>query len=347
LNNTVSGEGSVIGGGNSNTVIGEKSCIAGGEDNRASGSYSTVGGGYGDTASGDGATVAGGRDNVASHSRSFVGGGSGNRAAGTWAVVSGGSGNGVTGGWSAIGGGTTNTVGGDYSCVPGGTYNVVNGHRSAVLGGTFNTIESGTTHSMAFGYNTRINNDYRVVFFEGTNDGRFGVNRDYDDGGLDYPIHVGTSTSNGNGAHLTFGGVWTNGSGREFKEGFEQMDGQDVLNRIDKLPMFGWRYKDSDERHIWPCAEDFHEQFDVGTIKDDGTREIRYLAAGDVAGVALIGVQELHRMVKELSIKNDEIDDLRSRITHLEILVNSMLADNGPSTGNSGQLSFSNSNGGQ
>lgn len=73
---------------------------------------------------------------------------------------------------------------------------------------------------------------------------------------------------------------------------------------------------DTGERHIWPCAEDFHEAFDVGVLKADGTRDTKYLAAGDVAGVALAGVKELAKDNREL----------RERIVQLEALVEALLA---------------------
>ena len=80
--------------------------------------------------------------------------------------------------------------------------------------------------------------------------------------------------------------------------------------------MESWEYKGTGERHIWPCAEDFHEAFDVGVLKEDGTRDTKYLAAGDVAGVALAGVKQLAKENREL----------RERIEQLEALVETLLA---------------------
>jgi len=55
-------------------------------------------------------------------------------------------------------------------------------------------------------------------------------------------------------------------------------------------------------------AEDFVAAFDVGTIREsDGMREDHYLAAGDVAGVALAGVKELIEIVNELKQENAEL----------------------------------------
>jgi len=168
---------------------------------------------------------------------------------------------------------------------------------------------------LAFGREVYVNNSYRVVFFDGSYSGRLGINRDDRDGGISYPIHVGTSTANGNGAHLTTGGVWTNGSSREFKENFQPLDGEGLLSKISNLPVEAWQFKDSDERHIGPVGEDFVQAFDVGTVREDGTRDNMYLAAGDVAGVALAGVKELAQQNQEL---RRVIEELRQRIAELE-----------------------------
>jgi len=47
-------------------------------------------------------------------------------------------------------------------------------------------------------------------------------------------------------------------------------------------------------------AEDFVAAFDVGAVDDAGRRDNKYLATSDVAGVALLGVQELLRQNEEL-----------------------------------------------
>ena len=108
--------------------------------------------------------------------------------------------------------------------------NTNGGSSSSILGGSSNTISAGADNSSAFGQSIQINTDDRFICFEGANHGRFGVNRDDIDGGLDHPIHVGTDATNGNGAHLTSGGTWTNGSSREFKDEFESLSGEQVLD---------------------------------------------------------------------------------------------------------------------
>jgi hypothetical protein len=63
-------------------------------------------------------------------------------------------------------------------------------------------------------------------------------------------------------------------------------------------------------------AEEFVEAFDVGVIREsDGQRDDQYLAASDVAGVALAGVQELLKKIEILESRNAELE---RRITELE-----------------------------
>jgi hypothetical protein len=134
--------------------------------------------------------------------------------------------------------------------------------------------------------------------------------------GVLYPIHVGTDATNGNGAYLSEGGVWTNGSSRAFKENFQTLDSGRLLSKISGLKVDSWNFKDSDEKHIGPVAEDFVAAFDVGIIREsDGQRDNQYLAANDVAGVALAGVKELIQENREL---RDLIGQLERRITELE-----------------------------
>jgi hypothetical protein len=222
---------------------------------------------------------------------------------------------------SVIGGGAFNSNNGYYAGILGGFKNSTSGSYSAILGGLEDTLTSGATLSLAFGNEVYLSHAYRVALYDGTTSGALGINRDDRDGGISYPIHVGTSTSNGNGARLTTGGTWTNGSSREFKEGFATVDASSVLQRIRQLSVPSWYYKSTTERHIGPMAEDFVAAFDVGTTNEDGSRENQYLAASDVAGVALVGVQEL---AAQLDQKDEELKALRQQVEELKRMIESL-----------------------
>ncbi|NND06571.1 MAG: tail fiber domain-containing protein [Saprospiraceae bacterium] len=129
-----------------------------------------------------------------------------------------------------------------------------------------------------------------------------------------YPIHVGDSGSNGNGAHLTTGGTWTNGSSRSFKEGFEVVDVQDILEKTEDLRITTWQYSDSDEgRHMGPIAEDFAHAFGLGTND-------KYISTVDTDGVALACIQALCVRLEKEKEKNSllakRVEKLEKSIRH-------------------------------
>jgi hypothetical protein len=272
----------------------------------------TVGGGYRNTASGAYATVGGGSGNTASGgTTATVGGGSGNTASGDGATVGGGWNNTASGYIATVGGGIENAASGEYATVGGGAFNTASGNHSVVPGGRGNTANA--NYNLVFGQNVNpsVTETHRVYFFgpgSSRPSGFLVINRL--DG--DHPIHVGTNSTNGNGAHLTTGGVWTNGSSRSFKERFVQYRPAEVLEKIRQLPVEGYFYKGTEEYHITPMAEDFYRLFGTGVreiIETDSTGQLvrrpnpdvdKYLAASDVAGVALLGVKALDELISTL-----------------------------------------------
>jgi len=115
---------------------------------------------------------------------------------------------------------------------------------------------------------------------------------------------VGFNSTNGNGAYLTTGGVWTNASDRDKKENFQSLDQGELLARIDQLPVTRWNYKGLHEQHIGPVAQDFYRLFNVG--RDDKT-----ISTIDPSGIALAGIQGLHQKIKD---QQAEIDSLKARL---------------------------------
>jgi len=321
-----SGNYSVIGGGRSNTASDWYATVGGGWENTASGYIATVGGGFRNTASGDYPTVGGGRNNTASGPEATVGGGWENTASGSAATVGGGYQNIASRGYATVGGGWGNIASGFASVVPGGYRNTANADFNLVFGS--NVAPS-------------VTETHRVYFFgDGSGiptrpSGFLVINRL--DG--DHPIHVGTngSTTNGGGAYLSGGGTWTNGSSRSFKERFVQYRPAEVLEKILQLPVEGYFYKGTEEYHITPMAEDFYRLFGTGVheiIETDSTGQLvrrpnpdvdKYLAASDVAGVALLGVQALHEENAQLRQRVADLERenaaLRARLERLETLM--------------------------
>ncbi len=373
--NTASGFGSTVGGGWNGSAAGYYSTVAGGGGNSAADTASTVSGGwdnevfskYGTIGGGENNSIAfdalhsvicGGLNNLDTNGNyNAIGGGQSNTASGIGCTISGGNNNSAHGDYNSIGGGQSNftsaayaTIAGGYgnyveayaASVLGGQSHIVQGLNSVVIGGASDTVGSSGTFSMLFGTGVYINNSYRVAFFNSAHPGKLGINRDDNDSlGINYPIHVGTSTSNGNGAYLSNGGVWTQGTGKASRGDVWPLNKQNILGRIDNIPIDNWSCKGTGERHIGPAAEDFHAQFDVGVPTEEGGRDTEHLAAYDMAGVALVGVQELYRMVREqqqlaceLQQKNRKIEELELRLTQMEAMVETILANqNGDSSG--------------
>jgi len=282
-------------------------CVVGGVINKATDNYSAVIGGHHNIAADAADAVVGGIGNYVEGLSSVICGGTGNNIDMSFAGIMAGINDTASGHASFIGAGEDNYTDGHECSIIGGYSNFVAGDYSHIPGGQSDTLGANADYSMAFGRNVYLNTAYRIGYFNSTYWGYLGINRDDNSGGIQYPIHVGTNTGNGNGAHLTVGGVWTNGSSREFKENFIPIDRADLFSSILRLQINSWNFRESDERHIGPIAEEFVAEFDVGSVRADGTRENQYLSAGDVAGVALLGVQELIAENQELRKTIEEL----------------------------------------
>ncbi len=342
--NVASGIGSTVGGGCANSATWNQATVGGGLSNSAAAGYATVGGGFQNNASGGSATVGGGSQNNSSGNWATIGGGQSNIAAKQSATIAGGELNNVDANYGFVGGGLNNAIvgpcdwsvitGGQDNNIPNGTHNVISGGLQnlidgifcAIPGGDQNTITTGVDHSMVFGFQVNCQTPYEVVLFDSLYPGMLRLNRDDLDGPALGIITVGTNPTNGNGAFLSPGGVWVNGSSREFKEHFQPVDGKELLEKVSRMKIQSWDYKNTDEHHIGPVAEDFVAAFDVGPMNPDGTRHNKHLAAADVAGVALIGVQELYKITQELEEKTKEIEQLKVEMAQLQALVETLLA---------------------
>lgn len=119
------------------------------------------------------------------------------------------------------------------------------------------------------------------------------------------------------------GSDWQVISDRNAKRNIRRVDGQEILDRLSRIPISRWSYKAQadDIEHIGPMAQDFYAAFGLGG--DD-----KKISTLDPAGVALAAIQELHRKTQQLSTQADEIDDLNKRINELEALVQELAAQN-------------------
>jgi hypothetical protein len=119
---------------------------------------------------------------------------------------------------------------------------------------------------------------------------------------------------------LTITGALTQGSDRNTKTDIFDVRPDDVLAKVDSLPISTWRYKGdaADVHHLGPMAQDFSAAFGLG--EDD-----RHIAPLDAAGVSLAAIQALNRKVTEKQAAIEDLArrnaDLEKRLADLETLV--------------------------
>lgn len=118
---------------------------------------------------------------------------------------------------------------------------------------------------------------------------------------------TGTTTlsldANGN---LTLSGLLFESSSRTVKENLRAIDGDVLLERVSRLPLYHWNYKTDEPSvtHVGPVAEDFADAFGLG--KDEA-----HIAALDASGVALGAIQALAR---QNQAKDAKIGELEARL---------------------------------
>jgi pyruvate carboxylase len=94
------------------------------------------------------------------------------------------------------------------------------------------------------------------------------------------------------------------------KTAFSPVDGREILERLNTVPILSWRYRTEDlaARHIGPTAQDFHQAFQVGVDE-------RYISSVDADGIAMAAIQSLYDAVKE---RDRAIEAHEKRIRELE-----------------------------
>ncbi|GAB4505940.1 MAG: hypothetical protein Kow00123_00780 [Anaerolineales bacterium] len=312
--NTASGDGSTVAGGVGNNVSGLNATIAGGNDNRAGGQIASVGGGRNNKASSYAATVGGGVSNEATGERSTISGGASNKATGYASTVAGGMNNTASAIRSTISGGESNTASGTYATIPGGHMNVAQGSYSLAVGRRAKALSTGC---FVWGDSTDAD-----ITCNATN---AWVARAT--GG----VYFYTNSALTSGVRVLAGAsAWSSVSDRKLKENFAIANGQDVLERLSKVPITTWNYKaqDASIRHMGPVAQDFYAAFGLG-------EDERLISTIDADGVALAAIQGLYEIstgqasrIQQLEAENAELkhqmEDLQTRLANLEALVAQM-----------------------
>ena len=122
------------------------------------------------------------------------------------------------------------------------------------------------------------------------------------------PFIVGTNTANGNGAHVTAGGVWTNGSSRTFKENVEELTAEKAIETVSALKPVTYNYKNDPQ----------HEHY-VGFIAEDVPTEVaqeydrRYLSSMDIVATLTKVVQEQQKTIEQLNQRLEQIEKAKEQ----------------------------------
>ncbi len=216
-----------------------------------------------------------------------------------------------------------------------GASNVCSGFACTAIG---YTTRAGGQGSVALGYRTTANNDYSVsIGYRASNNGHTGtivfgdesttdsVRAQLDNefrvraaGGIKLrtspAANAAPGVSGNTGCDLSTGsGTWVCSSSRTIKSGFQPIKGEELLARLNKLPLSTWRFSadDTGGRHLGPVAEDFYAAYGLGMSDKN-------IGVQDLAGVALAAAQALERRTAELHTRAAEVDGLKAQVRALE-----------------------------
>jgi hypothetical protein len=352
--NSATSSGATVSGGAGNSARADYATIGGGNANATTGSYATIAGGRTNIAANYGVSVAGGEGNVANGYATAIGGGRFNVAGGGYSMVPGGRSNTAAGNYSMA-------AGFHAKALHQGTFIWGDAHGFDVSSTADNQFLVRASGGMMLSPNNgalQPNAQLHVVChsnlgrpqlnLEETQPGDFARLRltapilgpvfwDIAASGDAFNIYNSEDAQNilqllpndatnllmmRNGARLTNGGVWTNGSDRNAKDHFAPVDSRQVLERVVAMPIQTWNYRTEKEttRRMGPTAQDFYAAFGLG----DSDKSIGTV---DADGVALAAIQGLHKIVQEkdarIEAQQQQITDLMNRVAALEMLVTS------------------------
>jgi hypothetical protein len=239
------------------------------------------------TASGNSATALG-QNSTASGNNSFTAGAL-NTASGGSAVALGLQT--VASGGASFSMGQSNQAIGDHSTALGfgssasAQTSMALGHgvlASGLMSVAMGTLADTNLRPGAFVYGDRSTLETSGALIQATADNEFAVRAA---GGFRFRTSAALTT----GCNLPAGsGTWSCTSTRTEKHRFADVDGEDLLARLRRVPVATWSYRDEagGVRHMGPFAEDFRAAFNLGV--DD-----RSIGLQDIDGVALAAAQAL------------------------------------------------------
>ena len=184
---------------------------------------------------------------------------------------------------------------------------ITTGINNTFIGANSDAISSNVSNSIVIG-NICIIDQSNAIRLGNSSVNKIGIGRS--------PASTNIMDFQATTAKLTTGGVWTNASDRKLKNNFQDLDANDILNKVSQLHIQRWHYiADRDATtHIGPVAQDFHQLFGVG---DDTT-----ISTIDPSGVALLAIQALTEKDKQkdqaIARQQDQIDELKETFAQMQ-----------------------------
>ena len=262
------------------TVVGLGS-VAMGEDTAATGAYSFAAGRQ-SLANGRGSVALG--ENLLAAGDTSAAFGSQNQANGT----------------SSFAGGSESMALGDYS-LAFGQFTTAVGRHSVVLG---RRAVAESTGSFVFGDGSSSTNVRATLANQFVARASNGV------------LFYSNTSATAGVALAGGGGAWQSLSDARLKANFRDLDGEDVLTKLARMPIREWNYTTQDAaiRHVGPTAQDFRAAFGLG---EEDTR----INTVDADGIALRGVQALEARTRALQelirAQADQLTELRAALEQL------------------------------
>jgi hypothetical protein len=229
--------------------------------------------------------------------------------------------------------GMNTTASGNYSLATGfgstaGPFSIAGGQNSSALGDTALAFgleaEAGGVGSVVLGRTARTTaaGSGSFMFADRSTSAPFQSNAPNEFGArFAGGFYLYTRADLGAGVALAASGSsWAALSDVNAKENFADVDGDDLLERLARVPVRSWNYKAQGTaiRHMGPTAQDFRAAFGLG----DFPLRINTI---DADGVALAGVKALDHRTTALRETMDELRrenaDLRARLARLEAVL--------------------------
>ena len=136
-----------------------------------------------------------------------------------------------------------------------------------------------------------------------------------------HALTVGTTSSNGNGAFLTTGGVWTNASDSTKKHDVKILSYG--LKDIMKLHPVSYKMNGSNYQDIGFLAQEMKLVIPEIVYGEEGQMTLSY---GQLTSVLVKAMQEQQRMIEQLKIKTDELAQVKEMNNDLSNELHSLKA---------------------